>query len=210
MVITVTKKTTRRSPRWNGSHTSPSYCSPPLPSGTEASPMGYPFVPALRFHWLTPVYNPLMSFSLPDIQIKRDLIARLRPESADRILDFSCGTRTLALMVTDQHPSARLRGLDIDSIILAQARRKAVESSFEQKRTALTELERFLNPEGRAFHRRFRSSEESHYLNDCWGSPAPGWQEEHAGERQRPCPKARRRRRIHRRGGSHPLCDPTR
>lgn len=45
--------------------------------------------------------------------------------NAARVLDFDCGTATLAVLVKRRFPGARVRGLDVDEEILAKARRKA-------------------------------------------------------------------------------------
>ncbi len=50
--------------------------------------MGPAFVPALRFRWLTPVFDPFMAIALPDLRIKRDLAEALQPADSRSILDL--------------------------------------------------------------------------------------------------------------------------
>jgi ubiquinone/menaquinone biosynthesis C-methylase UbiE len=88
------------------------------------------FIPALRFRWLTPVFDPFMAFAFPDLRIKRDLVVRVMQPGAERVLDFGCGTGTLALMIKGRYPQALVRGLDIDSRILRRARQKAFKRSL--------------------------------------------------------------------------------
>jgi SAM-dependent methyltransferase len=93
--------------------------------------MAHSFIPALRFHWLTPVFDPFIARALPDLRIKADLVEHLQLADSSSILDFGCGSGTLALMIKRQYPLARVRGLDVDARILARARRKAVASPCE-------------------------------------------------------------------------------
>ena len=84
------------------------------------------FVPALRLKLLTPLFDPFMSFAMSDINIKKDLMGRARLDGARDVLDFGCGTGTLALLVKQGYPPAHVRGLDVDEIMIGAARRKAV------------------------------------------------------------------------------------
>jgi ubiquinone/menaquinone biosynthesis C-methylase UbiE len=88
------------------------------------------FIPALRLRWLTPVFDPFMAFTFPDLRIKRDLVVSVMQPGAEMVLDFGCGTGTLALMIKGRYPRALVRGLDIDSRILRRARRKAFKSGL--------------------------------------------------------------------------------
>ena len=50
-----------------------------------------PFVPALRFHALTGLYDPLMSFLVNEATLRRRTLSLLRPEPGERVLDLGCG-----------------------------------------------------------------------------------------------------------------------
>lgn len=78
------------------------------------------FVPALGSAWLTPFYD-LVSWLVGEETFKRDLVrqAAIAPDSD--VLDLGCGTGTLALMIDEMQPQARVTGVDIDPEILAIA-----------------------------------------------------------------------------------------
>ena len=82
------------------------------------------FVPALGYHWLTRFYDPLVALTLRERALKQQLVdqAGLRPGHA--VLDFGCGTGTLALLLKRACPEARVVGVDADPTVLALARRK--------------------------------------------------------------------------------------
>ena len=83
------------------------------------------FVPALRFHALTPWYDRVVAWTVRDEALKAQVAAAVRPQSGERILDLGCGTGTLLLAIAAQAPGLTLTGLDADTRILAQARDKA-------------------------------------------------------------------------------------
>lgn len=82
------------------------------------------FVPALGYHWLTRFYDPLIALALRERALKQQLVDQtgLRPGHA--VLDFGCGTGTLALLLKEACPEARVVGLDADPVVLALARDK--------------------------------------------------------------------------------------
>jgi len=82
-------------------------------------------IPALSFHWLTPLYDPLVQWAMPERRFKGTLIERAHIGPRQHVLDLGCGTGTLALMVKQAAPSAVVTGLDADPRVLAMARRKA-------------------------------------------------------------------------------------
>lgn len=89
------------------------------------------YVPALRFHWLTRVYDPLVSFTTRESVFRKavtDLVARSGPTA---ILDLGCGTGTLAVMLKQRLPDCRVQGLDADPAVLNRARKKADQGVIE-------------------------------------------------------------------------------
>ena len=82
------------------------------------------FIPALRFKPLTPLYDFLSGRFFPEKKIKQGLIDQLQLKGDETILDFGCGTGTLAIMLKEQYSMATIIGVDIDEQILAIARKK--------------------------------------------------------------------------------------
>ncbi len=82
------------------------------------------FVPALGFHWLTHLYDPLIRLTLREEEVKQRLVDQARIAPGMQVLDLGCGTGTLALLIKRSHPTARVVGLDVDPRILEIARQK--------------------------------------------------------------------------------------
>jgi ubiquinone/menaquinone biosynthesis C-methylase UbiE len=89
------------------------------------------FLPALRFHRLTPLFDSVAAVFVRDRAIKRRVLARAEIESGEHVLDVGCGTGTLAVAAARSAPGATLTGLDADASILARARRKAAAAGVE-------------------------------------------------------------------------------
>jgi ubiquinone/menaquinone biosynthesis C-methylase UbiE len=87
-----------------------------------------PFIPALRFHWLTSIYDPVVRLTTREATFKDCLLrqAALRPGEA--VLDVGCGTGTLAITALAHEPGASVTGLDADDRILTIARCKAAQA----------------------------------------------------------------------------------
>jgi ubiquinone/menaquinone biosynthesis C-methylase UbiE len=100
------------------------------------------YIPALRYHALTRLYDPAIRLTIREETFKSRLLAQADPAAGNRILDLGCGTGTLALMVKRRQPEARVTGLDADPEILARARAKAeaAELAIELDHGFSTEL----------------------------------------------------------------------
>ncbi|MHB1046960.1 MAG: class I SAM-dependent methyltransferase [Thermoanaerobaculia bacterium] len=83
------------------------------------------FIPALRFHALTGLFDPIMRLVMRDEQLRQLTLSFLRPEPAERVLDIGCGTGSLAVRLKQEHPRALVVGYDVDPTALAIAERKA-------------------------------------------------------------------------------------
>jgi ubiquinone/menaquinone biosynthesis C-methylase UbiE len=81
------------------------------------------FVPALGHDWLTPFYDVVARLT-GERRFKRRLVETAGIVAGHDVLDLGCGTGTLALMVQESCPQARVTGLDVDPRILTIARRK--------------------------------------------------------------------------------------
>ena len=90
--------------------------------GSEA-----PYVPALRFAWLTPAYDVVVAATTRERTFKGTLIEQARVGPGQRVLDLGCGTGTLAVQLALLSPDAAVTGVDGDPAILERARRKAAK-----------------------------------------------------------------------------------
>jgi SAM-dependent methyltransferase len=99
------------------------------------------FIPALKHHVLTPLYDVLARVTIPEMRVKRHLIRAARIAAGDRVLDIGCGTGTLLRIAADQQPRGTFIGIDPDPRILDRARRKfAPQSRVTFQEGSATEL----------------------------------------------------------------------
>lgn len=82
------------------------------------------FVPALAFKGLTRFYDLLLRIAFPERKIRQALIDQLRLNGNETLLDFGCGTGTLAIMIKEQFPSVNVIGIDVDDDVITIANRK--------------------------------------------------------------------------------------
>ncbi len=85
------------------------------------------YIPALRFGFLTPLYDPLLRWVMRELTFKRRLIEEAKIAAGFRVLDLGCGTGTLTVLVKQRHPDAQVIGIDGDNNVLAIARAKAAQ-----------------------------------------------------------------------------------
>ncbi len=83
-----------------------------------------PYIPALRFHFATSLYDPIVRWTTREVEFKAALVAGLAPLAGERILDLGCGTGTLAIAIARAAPGAAVAGIDADEPVLARARAK--------------------------------------------------------------------------------------
>lgn len=89
------------------------------------------YIPALNFDFLTPLYDPLIKWLMPESKIKTHLIREANIQEGHRVLDVGCGTGTLAVLIKQIHNGAEVTGLDGDSKVLEIGRKKAEKAGVE-------------------------------------------------------------------------------
>ena len=89
------------------------------------------YIPALRYKWLTPLYDFFLNLTMPENKIKKALIAAAYIPSKAKVLDFGCGTATLTIMVKELYPDAKVTGIDVDKEILNKAIKKVKEKKLD-------------------------------------------------------------------------------
>ncbi|MDP1813258.1 MAG: class I SAM-dependent methyltransferase [Leadbetterella sp.] len=89
------------------------------------------YIPALRFHWLTNIYDWLVSGLMPEKELKNEIIKNANIQDNYTVLDFGIGTATLSIMAYKSNPKAIFKGLDIDDNILKIAKQKIKNSNVK-------------------------------------------------------------------------------
>ena len=82
------------------------------------------YIPALKYNWLTPLYDPILQMTMREHVFKRALLEQAHIESGQDVLDLGCGTATLSMLLKQTHPEANVTGLDGDARVLAIAQAK--------------------------------------------------------------------------------------
>lgn len=82
------------------------------------------YIPALKYHFLTPIYDWFIRLTMPELKVKNQLIQQAELQTGEKILDFGCGTATLTLLIEEQTTDCFIIGLDTDPQIMAIATKK--------------------------------------------------------------------------------------
>ncbi len=89
------------------------------------------YIPALKYRWLTSLYDPLLRWSMRESTFKLRLLEQAQIKRSHRILDLGCGTATLTLLIKRAHPAAEVIALDGDLEALEIARTKAARAELD-------------------------------------------------------------------------------
>ena len=85
------------------------------------------YIPALRYNWLTNLYDPIMQWTMRENTFKNQLIEQAGIKPSDHVLDLGCDTGTLTLLIKQRHSQSAVVGLDGDQQVLKLAQTKATE-----------------------------------------------------------------------------------
>ena len=88
-------------------------------------------VPALRFRWLTPIYDTVVRLTTRERTVKAALMEQARIAPGQRVLDLACGTGTLAIWLKTAMPDVEVHGIDGDPAILRIAKDKAERAGVD-------------------------------------------------------------------------------
>jgi cyclopropane fatty-acyl-phospholipid synthase-like methyltransferase len=89
------------------------------------------YVPALGVAWLSPFYDGVVRVLTRESAWRGALLDQIAPGQGEAILDVGCGTGTLAILMKQAVPFARIVGLDPDRDILVRAEAKARAAGVE-------------------------------------------------------------------------------
>ncbi len=89
------------------------------------------YIPALRFGWLTGLYDPVIRWTMREDLFKPHLVEQVGMQPGHRVLDLGCGTATLTILLKQRQPQSTVVGLDGDPVVLARAREKVVQTGVD-------------------------------------------------------------------------------
>lgn len=89
------------------------------------------YLPAVRFDFLTPVFDVFAKSTTRERTFKQRLLDQAGLEGDLDVLDLGSGSGTLAIWAKQRQPDMRIRGLDGDSAIIGQAVRKAERAELD-------------------------------------------------------------------------------
>ena len=91
------------------------------------------YIPALRYHWLTPFFDLVLRWTMPEKKFKTALLKQANIKDNMTVLDFGCGSLTLSLMAKKTSPNANFTGVDVDEKIISIAKKKLEKSNHQIK-----------------------------------------------------------------------------
>lgn len=87
------------------------------------------YVSALRFSWLTAIYDPVVRWTTRESVFKNTLVEKADLRADMTVLDLASGTGTLAILIKQKCPSVDVVGVDGDSKILQIAQTKSDDAN---------------------------------------------------------------------------------
>ena len=90
-----------------------------------------PFVPALGFHWLTALYDPLIRSWSAAARVRRSVIDALDLRAGMRILELGAGPGRLAIQIKRDHSEVLIDAVDIDHRMVANAKHNAAGAGVD-------------------------------------------------------------------------------
>ena len=88
------------------------------------------YISALRFNWLTSIYDPFIRWTIREKKFKRRLLEQTNILPGHKVLDLGCGTATLTIKIKNACPEANVFGLDGDPKVLKIASAKAAKANI--------------------------------------------------------------------------------
>lgn len=89
------------------------------------------YVPALRFRWLTALYDPLIERWAGGRRLRHSVVEAMGLAPGLRLLELGCGPGRLAIEVKRRFPEVTIDAVDADPAILRVARHNAAEAGVE-------------------------------------------------------------------------------
>jgi ubiquinone/menaquinone biosynthesis C-methylase UbiE len=86
------------------------------------------FIPALGFHWLTSLYDPLIQAWGAASRMRASVIDALDVRPGMRLLELGAGPGRLAIEIKRRHPEVTIDAVDADAGMISRARRNAARS----------------------------------------------------------------------------------
>ena len=90
-----------------------------------------PFVPALGFHWLTSLYDPLIRSWSAAARMRASVIDALALEPGMRLLELGAGSGRLAIEIKRHQPEVTIEAVDADAGMVGRARRNAAKAGVD-------------------------------------------------------------------------------